>query len=202
MTAEGTRRAREGDAAHGSRLAAIVLVLAAGFALVPRVSAGCEEKLRAHEPAPAFDAALVANAAALPNAAAGDGAAGGVGTKKTLAMADLAGHPVLLDFWATWCGPCQAELPIVNTIASRFKDRGLVVVGVNTSDERSLAEALVKRRGLTFPIVYDEGNDIAHSYHVSSLPTLVVVSKEGKIVAVRRGVTSDAELDRLVREVL
>jgi thiol-disulfide isomerase/thioredoxin len=109
---------------------------------------------------------------------------------------------VFVDFWATWCGPCQAELPIVNGIAQRFKDRGLVVVGVNTSDEPGLGEVLARKKGLTFPIVYDEGNDVARSFRVGNLPTLVVVSKEGTIVAVRQGITSDADLERLVRQVL
>ncbi len=93
-------------------------------------------------------------------------------------------------------------MPIVNGIAQRFKDRGLVVVGVNTSDERGLAERFVARRGVSFPIVYDEGNSVAHSFRVDNLPTLVVVSKTGKIVAIRHGITSDSDLERLVRQVL
>jgi thiol-disulfide isomerase/thioredoxin len=141
------------------------------------------------EDAPDFSAPLVANPLDGPE-------------QKTLSLAALRGHPVILDFWATWCGPCQAEMPIVNGIAQRFKDRGLVVVGVNTSDERGLAERFVARRGVSFPIVYDEGNSVAHSFRVDNLPTLVVVSKTGKIVAIRHGITSDSDLERLVRQVL
>ena len=170
------------------RTGAIVVALAAGFALVPRVIASFEERAASNEEAPDFTADIVANAAA-PE-------------ETTLNLKALRGKPVVLDFWATWCGPCQAEAPIVNGVAQRYKDRGLVVIGVNTSDEEGLAQVFAKKKKLTFPIVYDRGNNIARDFHVGNLPTLIVVSREGKIVAVRRGVTSDSDLDDLVRRVL
>jgi thiol-disulfide isomerase/thioredoxin len=164
-----------------------VAVLAGGFALIGRMSHGCEGA-SLDEDAPDFHARIVANAENPGQA--------------SLDLSGLRGRPVLLDFWATWCGPCQAESPIVNTVARRYKDRGLAVIGVNTSDEDGLAEHFVRRKGLGFPIVYDEGNAIAKHYGVSSLPTLVVVSKTGKVVAVRHGVTSDGALDEIVRRYL
>lgn len=182
----------------GSRLRTLVAViaLAAGLALVPRAMRGCEGT-SGDEDAPDFTARLVANGESLGLPPSQSPSAPG-----SLELKSLRGRPVVLDFWATWCGPCQAESPIVNTIAQRYKDRGLVVVGVNTSDEDGLAERFVRKKGLGFPIVYDEGNDIAKRYHVSNLPTLVVLSKEGKIVAVRHGVTSDSALDDIVRRYL
>lgn len=179
--------------ADSLRAAVAVFLLAAGFALIPRVTKGCEAA-SLDEPAPDFKARVVANGEAL---AVSSGSA-----PATVDLASLKGHPVLLDFWATWCGPCQAESPIVNTIAQRYKDRGLVVVGVNTSDEDGLAAAFVRKKGLKFPMVYDEGNRIAKAYGVSTLPTLVVVSKTGRVVAIRNGVTSDSALDEIVRRYL
>lgn len=170
------------------RTAAIVVALAAGFALIPRVIAAFEQRVAANETAPDFTADIVANA--------------GAPEETSLNLKALRGKPVVLDFWATWCGPCQAEAPIVNAIAQRYKERGLVVVGVNTSDEEGLAQIFARKKKLTFPIVYDRGNNIARDFHVGTLPTLVVVSREGKIVAVRHGVTSDSDLDDLVRRVL
>lgn len=166
----------------------IVVALAAGFALIPRAMRSCEGA-GLNEDAPDFRASVVANAENL----------GLEGAPDAVELSSLLGRPVILDFWATWCGPCQAGAPIVNAVAQRYKDRGLAVIGVNTSDERELAEAFVRKKGLTFPIVYDESNAIARKYGVSSLPTLVVVSKTGKVVAVRRGLTSDSALDELVR---
>lgn len=157
------------------------------------------------EVAPDFTARIVANGESLGAIAGVDsGATSGAehGPPKTVELSNLRGRPVLLDFWATWCGPCQAEAPIVNTIAQRYKDRGLAVIGVNTSDEDGLAAHFARKKGLGFPIVFDEGNGIARKYNVANLPTLVVVSKTGKIVAIRHGVTSDAALDDIVRRYL
>ncbi|CAN5924359.1 hypothetical protein BH11MYX4_BH11MYX4_00460 [soil metagenome] len=178
-----------GDTAHSARMAMIVLALAAGFAVVPRVTAGCG-KTSGDEEGPDFTATVIANAADP--------------SQHTMTLSALRGHPVLIDFWATWCMPCQAELPIVDGIARRFKGEGLVVLGVNTLDPdgRVLAPALVARKGIMFPILLDPDNAIGRKYHVDGLPTLVVLSKEGKIVAVRSGVTGEAELERLVRKVL
>src|SRR5687768_16480493 len=96
---------------------AIVIALAAGFALIPRATRGCEGGL-SNEEAPDFTAKVVANAPAPP--------------QDTLKLSSLRGKPVILDFWATWCGPCQAEAPIVNAISQRYREKGLVVIGVNT----------------------------------------------------------------------
>ncbi len=177
-----------GDASHSARIVMIVLALAAGFAVVPRLTAGCGKGT--DEEGPDFTASVIANAADP--------------SQTSITLSSFRGRPVLIDFWATWCGPCQVELPIVNGIARRFKDNGLVVVGVNTSDPNGpqLAPALMARKGITFPILSDPDNAIARRYHADGLPTLVVLSKEGKIVAVRSGVTGEAELERLVRKVL
>jgi cytochrome c biogenesis protein CcmG/thiol:disulfide interchange protein DsbE len=165
-----------------------VLVLAVGFAVIPRATKGCES-VSLDEDAPDWDAKIVANAGALQGA-------------ERVKLSELRGHPVILDFWATWCGPCQMEAPIVNAVAQRYKDRGLAVVGVNTSDEDGLAAVFFRKKHLDFPVVYDEGNSIAKKYGVTNLPTLVVVSKTGKIVAIRTGVTSDSALDEIVRRYL
>src|ERR1022692_2869530 len=92
---------------------ALVVGLLAGFALLPRVFH--------HElgQAPDFALEVVANGASL------------AGDKSTVRLSELRGSAVLLDFWATWCGPCRAEAPIVDRVARRWHDKGVVVVGVN-----------------------------------------------------------------------
>jgi thiol-disulfide isomerase/thioredoxin len=181
---------------QGSRALLVVIGLAVAFAVVPRVTRSCESA-SLDEVAPEFDARIVANAERVAATADASSTA-----SPRLTLSSLRGRTVVLDFWATWCGPCQAESPIVNALAERYRNRGLAVVGVNTSDEDGLARAFAQRKGLTFPIVYDEDNTIAKHYGVSSLPTLIVVSKGGKIVAVRNGVTSDAALDEIIQRYL
>jgi thiol-disulfide isomerase/thioredoxin len=218
-------QADDGKTAGSSlRAALVVAALAAGFAILPRATKGCEGA-SLDEDAPNFTARVVANGASLargPAPAASDtpnvdkrapthkgqpppsDAPPGheAAAPEAIELSSLRGHPVVLDFWATWCGPCRATTPIVNTIAQRYKDKGLVVIGVNTSDEDGLAAEYAQKHGVRFPMVYDARNTIAKAYNVTNLPTLVVVSKTGKIVAIRHGVTSDSALDEIVRRYL
>lgn len=124
------------------------------------------------------------------------------GAEGEFSLAALKGKPVLLDFWASWCGPCRAEMPIIQRLAADYAPQGLAVIGVNTSDEEEAAVAWIKARGVTFPIARDNGNSIARAFSVNSLPTLVLLTKEGKVHAVRAGVTRRAELEELIREIL
>lgn len=171
----------------------LVLLLLAGFALLPRIFASKQPESVGHD-APDFTLELVANSGAL-----GEGLAG----KKTLRMSDLRGSAVLLDFWATWCQPCRTEAPIVDQVSRRWRDKGVVVVGVNTdAPDQGDPHDFALTHGLTYPIVADEAGAASRVYDVDSLPTLVVVSRSGKITAVRTGVTGDAELERLIRKAL
>lgn len=118
-----------------------------------------------------------------------------------LALSAMSGHPVILDFWATWCGPCQVEAPILSRVAERYKDRGLLVVGVDTSDAPGKAGPFAAKKNLAYPIVFDEAG-VADRYGIHNLPTLVVVDKTGKVRAVRTGITDESALDALVGDVL
>jgi cytochrome c biogenesis protein CcmG/thiol:disulfide interchange protein DsbE len=182
----------EGSPAQTLGALALVVGLVGGFAVLPR--------LFHKEPgdAPDFALEVVANGAQLP------------GDPKHVHLADLRGKAVLLDFWATWCGPCRAEAPIVDRIARRWRDQGLVVVGINEDqvDQGNPAEFALEH-GLTYPIALDrEGNSMRRfgetmrKYDSDSMPTLVVVSREGKITAIRAGVTEERDLERLVGRAL
>ena len=181
MTASAHAEPRPSAFATGLIAAALVGV----FAFAPKLLRG--HSASAGKEAPEFTLSVVAN---------------GSEGQATLSLSELRGHPVILDFWATWCGPCRAEAPIIDKVASRFKDRGLVAIGVNTSDEDGLAAPWIASKGLHFPIVYDAHNATARAYGVESLPTLIILSKTGRITAVRTGVTSQDELESLIREVL
>ncbi len=162
----------------------IALIAAAvlfALAVLPRL--GFSKHALVGKPAPAFSLEVVHN--------------GEPGAR--LSLDALAGKPVLLDFWATWCGPCQVEAPIVSRVAERYKDRGLVVVGVNTNDKPGLAGPFAAKKRLSFPVVFDSQGDVGDSYDVRSLPTLVMVGKDGKVRAVRQGLVDEAALDAMVQ---
>lgn len=115
-----------------------------------------------------------------------------------LRLADLRGRPVLLDFWATWCGPCQLEAPLLDRLHRRAEKSGLVVVGVDTGDKASAAQRFAEQKNLSYPIVYDDGDRVQALYEVTSLPTLVLVGRDGVVVEVESGYTSESALDELV----
>jgi thiol-disulfide isomerase/thioredoxin len=137
-----------------------------------------------------------APALALPVAA--NGAAG----VDKMSLADLKGHAVLLDFWASWCGPCALEAPIVDRISRRFEKKGLVVMGVNVSDPPEIVKAYAAQKGLSYPMVVDAANSSSVTFGVTQLPSLVVIDKEGKVMAFLTGVVDEAALSDVVSAAL
>lgn len=176
-------RAAETSSRPGLAVVAALVLGAAAFG-ANRVSS---HGLAAERDAPEFQAPVVLNAQA---------------GETELTLSSLRGRAVVLDFWASWCGPCRAEAPILQRLYARYREQGLTVVGVNTSDAAGRAAPTARQLGLQFPIVYDRDESVARAYGVSGLPTLVVVSKSGKVVAIRAGTTSEATLEELVRRAL
>jgi thiol-disulfide isomerase/thioredoxin len=120
------------------------------------------------------------------------------GTPGTLALTDLRGKVVLLDFWATWCAPCLEMLPTMEQLYGEFHARGVEFVGINSdgpsSTEQDVREFL-RRRPISYPVVIDEG-DVGGRYDVTALPHLVVLGRDGAISRVFFGLTRRAELAR------
>ena len=88
----------------------------------------------------------------------------------------------MLDFWATWCGPCQMSIPLVQKFYMEHKDAGLVVVGMNMDDEASAVYPFVKQFHMTYPVVYAGGTSAAQDYQIDGIPTFILIDTEGQIV--------------------
>lgn len=100
---------------------------------------------------------------------------------KAVSLKSLRGKVVLIDFWATWCGPCRVEMPRLETLHKEMKSKGLVVLGVNQREEATRARAYIERSGYTFPILLDKDGKASDAYQVSAIPTLLIIDKAGKI---------------------
>jgi len=93
-------------------------------------------------------------------------------------LADLRGRPVLLDFWAAWCGPCRHELPSIAKLAAEYRDQGLVVLGVN-DEGRGKARDFATKNGLAFAILDDADRKMYRAYHVHAIPSVFLIPSTG-----------------------
>ena len=107
-------------------------------------------------------------------------------------LSDLRGQRVVLNFWATWCPPCKAEMPALVREYERYKSQGLVVLAINQAEEPQKVMAFQAQYGLTFPILMDYRMDVADLYRIRSLPTTFFIAPDGVIVDKVEGMMNDA----------
>ncbi len=123
---------------------------------------------------------------------------------KALSLKKLKGKVVLIDFWATWCGPCRKEMPNVIELYKKHSARGFEIVGVSLDSKRESVEKYIKENGIDWPQYFDgEGwkNSIAHQYRVRSIPATFLLDRKGNIrYKSLRGRELARALDKLLRE--
>ncbi len=123
---------------------------------------------------------------------------------ETVRLSDLVGRPVVISYWATWCIPCQQELPILQRLAQEFESQGLVVVTVNAIDQDNLqdVQAMLRDKGMSLPVLLDQGSQFASTYGALFFPTTVFVDASGVIRYIRLGDSSEADLRTKVESLL
>lgn len=118
-------------------------------------------------------------------------------------LAELRGRPVFLNFWASWCGPCRAEMPAIQSVLGEFRDERLVVLAVNNGERFGPARGFVEELGLDFTeFGLDPGQDVIEQYRVLSMPTSVFIDADGVITQVHAGQATERQMTEFVLEAM
>ncbi len=91
------------------------------------------------------------------------------------------GDVVMINFWASWCGPCRQEMPALEQLYSKYKDLGFVILGVNLDEDSNKAIAMLDKTSVSFPILFDETKQVSKLYNVSAMPTTFLLDRNGKL---------------------
>jgi peroxiredoxin len=113
---------------------------------------------------------------------------------KPVRLADLRGRLVLVNFWATWCPPCQGETPVLRDLDAQYRSRGLSIVGVAVQETTPAdVAAYAAKYGITYTIAFDASADVFHAYQVFALPTQVLIGPDGRVRKVINGPLTQAD---------
>jgi thiol-disulfide isomerase/thioredoxin len=122
---------------------------------------------------------------------------------RTLRLADLQGRPVILDFWATWCAPCRASMPLLSSMQNRFGSRGLVVVGLSVDDQGpDVVRHFAERLRVRFPVAMADEEILDDYGPIRSIPTTIFIDRRGRIVRRVVGYVDGETLEGFIREIL
>jgi len=121
---------------------------------------------------------------------------------KQYSLAEFKGKPLLLDFWASWCGPCRKSLPALEKIYLEYKDQGLVILAINTTESRPVVESFLKKWPLAYPAVLSsEDSDIRQQYHVGAIPVFVLIGPDGRIAAHQIGFGGEDDIRLMLSKI-
>jgi len=98
------------------------------------------------------------------------------------ALSSYKGKVVILNFWATWCPPCRAEMPSMEKLYNQFKTQGLEILAVNISENNNTVKQFIQNNNYTFPIMMDSNGRVSGIYGIKAIPTSFIIDREGKII--------------------
>ncbi|MFP4510733.1 MAG: TlpA family protein disulfide reductase [Spirochaetaceae bacterium] len=108
-------------------------------------------------------------------------------------LRDHRGQVVFLNFWATWCAPCVAEMPAMQRLYDRYRDDGLAMIAVNVREDRAQVGQFIDRLGVSYPVALDSDGSVTGLYNVRGFPTTVIIDREGRVMGVKLGYHDWAE---------
>jgi peroxiredoxin len=117
-------------------------------------------------------------------------------------LADLRGQVVLLNFWATWCGPCRVEMPEFESLYNQHKDEGFTVLAINNAETAAQIQSFRQELGLNFPMLLDETGEIQRLYNIDGYPRTFLLDRNGIIIARQWGPLTVEQIQELVTSAL
>jgi peroxiredoxin len=110
-----------------------------------------------------------------------------------LRLQEQRGQVVLVNFWATWCGPCRQEMPHLNRIYDKYRASGFVLLGVNIDDDPRAAADLAAKLGVRFPVLLDTDKKVSRAYDMSAMPATLLIDRDGRVRHIHRGYRDGVE---------
>ena len=104
-----------------------------------------------------------------------------------LRLQELRGQVVLVNFWATWCGPCREEMPRLDALYRKYQASGFTLLGVSVDDDGAKAADVARRLGVSFPVLFDSDKSVSRRYDLATMPSTVLIDRDGQVRFVHRG---------------
>ncbi len=108
-------------------------------------------------------------------------------TGQQAALSQYQGQVIMVNFWATWCGPCQQEMPLLDQMYKKYKPAGFTLIGVSVDKDTAPVKDLMARKPVSFPVLLDPANQVSKAYHVDEMPSSVIIDRKGEIRYIHRG---------------
>ncbi len=120
---------------------------------------------------------------------------------ENLRLSEQRGQVVLINFWASWCGPCRQEMPKLDALYRKYQALGFTVFGINVEQDRTQADRVLRDIPVSFPVLFDDDNGVSQQYGVDAMPMTVLVDRSGDVRFLHRGYKPgyEAEYERQIR---
>jgi len=123
---------------------------------------------------------------------------------ENLKLSELRGEVVMVNFWASWCGPCRQEMPLLDHLYKRYSPMGFTILGVNVEENSADAEKVLEEIPVSFPILFDSRNQVSKVYDINAMPSTFLVDRDGKLRYLHKGYQPgyEEEYQRQIRELI
>lgn len=102
-------------------------------------------------------------------------------------LSELRGEVVMINFWASWCGPCRQEMPLLDALYKKYKDYGFTLLGINVDENNEAAVKLLSQIPVSFPVLFDPQSSVTELYDVDAMPSTILVDRDGNMRFLHRG---------------